>query len=125
MLRVLTHEESEEPEEDEPGDSFTRTHYVFALTSKAGAVLDTVSAVGEEVFSGDVRKGPYGYRCSVSELSQSKKDTVVFIRHCSAAVAECNSVVSRDEVTTVTVSGDSVTSKETRRNEERLECGSD
>ncbi|MFP2932025.1 hypothetical protein ACLESO_44050 [Pyxidicoccus sp. 3LG] len=123
VLRVLTYEDSEEPEADEPGDSYTRTHYVFALTGKTGEVLDTVSAVGEETFSGDIRNGPSGHRCSVSELRQSKKDTVVFIRQCAATVAECGSVVSADEVTTVTISGASVTSKETRRNEERQDCG--
>jgi hypothetical protein len=124
-LRVLTYEESSEPEGDEPGDSYTRTHYLFALTDKSGAVLDTGDVVGEERFSGDVRNGPSGYTCHVSELDRDKSGVVEFVRSCSATVAECGSVVSGDEVTRFTVSGDSLTRSELRRNEQHLDCGAD
>jgi hypothetical protein len=125
MLRVLTYEESSEPEGDEPGDSYTRTHYLFALTDKSGALLDTGDVVGQERFSGDVRKGPSGYLCHVSEFDRDKSGVVEFVRSCSATVAECGSVVSRDEVTRFTVSGDSLTSSELHRNEQRVECEAD
>ncbi|MCY1020687.1 hypothetical protein [Pyxidicoccus sp. MSG2] len=125
MLRVLTYEESSEPEGDEPGDSYTRTHYLIALMDKSGALLDTGDVVGEERFSGDVRQGPMGYTCHVSEFDRDESGVVEFVRSCSATVAECDSVVSRDEVTRFTVSGDSLTSKELRRNEQRMECGED
>ena len=89
-------------------------------------MLDTASAVGEERFSGDPRKGPMAYTCSVSDIDQDKeRGTVEFVRHCSAGVAECGSVVSGDEVTLLTVSGDSLRSTESRRNEEREECAAD
>ncbi|NMO14721.1 hypothetical protein HPC49_05365 [Pyxidicoccus fallax] len=124
-LRVFTHEESQEPEGDAPGDSYTRTHYTFALMDKAGAVLDTASAVGEERFSGDVRQGPSGYHCQVSDFTHDGELTVEFVRSCSATIAECGSVVSRDEVTFLTVAGDRLKTREGRRNEERMECGED
>lgn len=124
-IRVLTYEESSEPEGDEPADTYTRTHYVFVLTDKAGAVLDTQRAVGEEEFSGDPRNGPSGYTCHVSDLRSDDDGGVEFVRHCSASVAECGSLVSADEVTVVTVSGDSLTSEESRRDEERMECAAD
>ncbi|MBZ4422739.1 hypothetical protein [Myxococcus sp. RHSTA-1-4] len=122
-LRVLTHEESSQPEGDEPGDSYTRTRYTFVLMSKSGEVLDTTSAVGEETFSGDPRNGPSAYRCLVSDLSAGDDGSVEFIRSCQAAVAECGSLVSADEVTLLTVSGDELKSHEERRNEEYMECG--
>ncbi|WP_163995386.1 hypothetical protein [Pyxidicoccus caerfyrddinensis] len=122
MLRVLTYEESSEPEGDEPGDSYTRTHYLFALTDKSGALLDTGDVVGQERFSGDVRKGPLGFACHVSDITRDKSGVVEFVRSCSAMVAECDSVVSADEVTRLTVSGDSLTRRELRRNEQRMDC---
>ncbi|MCP3142692.1 hypothetical protein [Pyxidicoccus xibeiensis] len=125
VLQVFTYEESEAPEDDMPGDTFTRTHYRFALMSKAGQVLHSVAVVGEEDFSGDVRNGPAAYRCTVASIRRAKKDTVVFTRHCQAGIAECGSVVSGDEVTTLTLSGDSIESKEARRNEVREECVTD
>ncbi|QSQ23839.1 hypothetical protein JY651_02310 [Pyxidicoccus parkwayensis] len=125
VLRVLTYDESSAPEGDEPGDSYTRTHYVFLLTDKKGAVLDTASAVGEEQFSGDPRNGPSNHRCQVSELEQKKGGAVELIRNCSAGAAECGSLMSADEVTLIKVSGDTLMSTESRRNEEYMECEGD
>ncbi|MFP2909320.1 hypothetical protein ACLESD_30615 [Pyxidicoccus sp. 3LFB2] len=126
VLRVFTYEESQQPEGDEPGDAYTRTQYVFALMGKGGEVLDTVSVVGEETFNGDVRKGPMSYSCQAPDITRDKQGGVKLTRHCSAAIAECGSVVSGDEGTLITVSGSRLKPQELRRtNEERMECGED
>jgi hypothetical protein len=125
VLRVFTYEESEVPEGDMPGDEYTRTQYVFALMGKAGEVLDTVSAAGEETFSGDVRNGPSGYSCLAPTFARDNKGVVKFTRSCTATVAECGSVVRGDEVTLITVDRTGMKSQEKRINEERMECGGD
>ncbi len=123
VLRVFKYEESEAPEGDEPGDTYTRTHYVFTLMAKTGEVLDTVDAVGEETFSGDIRNGPSGYNCRGPSITRDARGVVKFTRHCVATAAECGSVVSGDEDTLITVSGGELKHQEKRRNEEHMNCG--
>jgi hypothetical protein len=124
-LRILTHDSSRKPEGDEPGDAFRLIHYTFVLRNKEGAVLDTASVVGEELLASDPRNGPAGHECTVSGISAKESDTVEFVRHCRATVAECGSLVSADEVTLVTVSGDQLKTDEERRNEKHLDCAGD
>ncbi|MDY7229372.1 hypothetical protein [Hyalangium rubrum] len=122
-LRVITHEESHTPEEDEGGDSYTRTQYYFVLVGKGGDVLGWDNVVGEEDVTGDPRNGPMAFRCEVTGIKASGGSTLVLTRQCRAGVAECGSVVGADEVTPVTVKGTSVSAGTTKReNEEREDC---
>ncbi|MCP3166845.1 hypothetical protein [Myxococcus qinghaiensis] len=122
-LRVFTQDESGAPAPDEEfGDTFTQTRYFFLLMGKKGQLLGSADAVGEEDFTGDVRQGPSGYRCTLEGVTRSGASSLVLTRSCSAGAAECGSVASGDDVTTVTVKGDTLTSVTKRRNKQRAEC---
>lgn len=125
-LRVFAREETAPPDVERFGydHPVTRTRYHFVLVGKNGAVLGEKDLVGDEKIAvSDPVATPTVFHCEVTRLDALKEDTLIFVRHCGAQLVDCGSLRARDEVTTVTVSGDTVSLSPTQpAHEEFMKC---
>jgi hypothetical protein len=124
VLRVFTHSMSRDPGDDTtPVDTMVRTYYVFVLMNKAGNVLDKKTVVGKERFKAFPGNANYAYTCTEPRITPKGTGTVEFTRQCTESTAECGAREAWDEVTTIAVSGNTVTAREVSVNEKLRQCG--